>query len=118
MEPTDSLAELTRRICAFRDARDWRQFHSPKDLAVAITAEAGELLQHFVWQSSESSIERAQQRKDDISAEMADVAILLLEFAEVVGVDLGAAVAAKLEKNEKRYPVSKAFGSNKKYNEL
>ena len=118
MTSTDSLAELTRRICAFRDARNWGQYHSPKDLAVAITAEAGELLQHFVWQSSEASMERAQLRKPEISQEMADVAILLLEFAEVLGVDLGEAVAAKLENNEKRYPVAKAFGSNKKYNEL
>ena len=85
---------------------------------MAITAEAAELMQHFVWQSSESSLERAQQRKEEVSAEMADVAILLLEFAEVLGVDLGGAVAAKLEFNEQRYPVSKAFASNKKYNEL
>lgn len=118
MTSPDSLSELTRRICAFRDARNWRQFHSPKDLAVAITAEAGELLQHFVWQSSESSLERALERKHEIESEMADVAILLLELAEVIGVDLGAAVESKLDRNEQRYPVSKAFGSNKKYNEL
>lgn len=114
----DSISELTRQICAFRDARDWKQFHSPKDLAVAITAEAGELLQHFVWQTNTQSVERAIQRRDDIASEMADIAILLMEFAEVVDINLGDAVAAKLARNEERYPADKAFGSNKKYNEL
>ena len=113
-----SINELTRRICAFRDARDWLQFHSPKDLAVAITAEAGELLQHFVWQSEMQSKERVLKRRDEIASEMADIAILLMEFAEVVNIPLGDAVAAKLERNEARYPADKAFGSNKKHNEL
>lgn len=114
----DSIAELTRRICAFRDARDWAQFHSPKELAVAITAEAGELLQHFVWQDAGQSEERVRRRRSDIAGEMADVAILLMEFAEVTGIPLGEAVAAKLARNEERYPVEKARGSNKKHNEL
>ena len=114
----DSLSELTRRVCAFRDARDWAQFHSPKELAVALTAEAGELLQHFVWQASEQSLERVSHRRAEIADELADVAILLLEFAEVTGIPLGEAVAAKLARNEERYPVEKARGSNKKHNEL
>lgn len=114
----DSISELTRQICAFRDARDWKQFHSPKELAVAITAEAGELLQHFVWQTNTQSVELALQRREAIASEMADIAILLMEFAEVVDVPLGDAVAAKLARNEERYPADKAFGSNKKYNEL
>ncbi len=114
----DSIAELTRRICAFRDARDWAQFHSPKELAVALTAEAGELLQHFVWQTPEQSVERVLSRRAEIAGEMADVAILLMELAEVTGIPLGEAVAAKLLRNEERYPVDKARGSNKKHNEL
>ena len=114
----DSIRSLTKRICAFRDARDWQQFHSPKDLAVAISAEAGELLQHFVWQSSEQSHQRALERKPQIAAEMADVAILLLEMAEVTGISLGDAIEAKLTHNSERYPVAKARGSNKKYTEL
>ena len=118
MASNDSIAELTRRICAFRDARNWSQFHSPKDLAVAVVAEAGELLQHFVWQSSEDSFERARARREEIASEMADVTILVMELAEVLGVPLGEAVASKLARNEERYPVSKAFGSNKKYHEL
>jgi len=114
----DSIEALTRRILAFRDARDWKQFHSPKELAVAITAEAGELLQHFVWQSNDQSVQRAKERKAAIASEMADVAILLMEFSEVLGVPLGDAVDAKLRRNEERYPADKARGSNKKYNEL
>ena len=114
----DSIHALTQRIVAFRDARDWKQFHSPKELSVAIAAEAGELLQHFVWQSTEQSVQRAIDRKQEIASEMADVAILLMELADVLHVPLGEAVADKLTRNEERYPADKARGSNKKYNEL
>lgn len=114
----DSIKELTAEIRAFRDARDWKQFHSPKELAVAITAEAGELLQHFVWQSPEQSEQRAVERREEIAGEIADVGILLFELADHLGIDLGAAMRAKIAKNELRYPAEKARGSNKKYNEL
>ena len=113
-----SMESLTREICAFRDARDWRQFHNPKELAVAITAEAGELLQHFVWQSAEQSERRVNDRRPELESEMADVAILLLELADNCGINLAEAIRAKLARNEERYPVAKARGSNKKYNEL
>ncbi len=113
-----TLAELTARIIAFRDARDWMQFHNPKELAVAITAEAGELLQHFMWQQPEQIERRASERRAELTDEMADVAILLLELAHNLEVDLGQAVLDKLERNERRYPVEKSRGSNAKYNEL
>jgi dCTP diphosphatase len=114
----DSIQKLTAEIRAFRDARDWRQFHAPKELAVAIAAEAGELLQHFVWQSPEQSEQRARERREEIAGEMADVAILLFELADNLGLELATVMRAKLAKNELRYPVEKARGSNKKYNEL
>lgn len=114
----DSIEALTSEIRAFRDARDWKQFHNPKELAVAITAEAGELLQHFVWQSAEQSDRRVVERKAEVESEIADVAILLFELADNCGIDLAGAMRAKLARNEVRYPVSKARGSNKKYNEL
>lgn len=117
-QPSDSLAALTAEIRAFRDERDWQQFHGPKEMAVALTAEAGELLQHFVWQSPEQSDERVRTRRDAIADEMADVGILLLEFADNLGIDLAAAMRAKLARNELRYPVEKARGSNAKYHEL
>jgi NTP pyrophosphatase (non-canonical NTP hydrolase) len=116
MPPT--IDELTAEIRAFRDARDWRQFHNPKELAVAITAEAGELLQHFVWQNPEQSERRMIERRAAIEDEIADVAILLFELADNSGIDLASAMRAKLARNEARYPVDKARGSNAKYNEL
>jgi len=112
------IAALTERIRRFRDARDWQQFHSPKDLSVAITAEAEELLQHFVWKSSEESWDRAEAKKPEIADEIADVAILLFELADNLELDLATIMQAKLERNEVRYPVGKAYGSNLKYNEL
>ncbi len=115
---SSTVTDLTAEIRAFRDARDWRQFHAPKELAVAIAAEAGELLQHFVWQTPEQSEQRARQRPDEIAGEIADIAILLFELADNLGLDLAEVIRAKLAKNELRYPVAKAHSSNKKYNEL
>jgi dCTP diphosphatase len=115
---SDSIRAVTEEIRAFRDARDWLQFHNPKELSVAITAEAGELMQHFVWQSPEQSNQRAEERKEEISSEIADVAILLFELADNLGLDLASIMRAKLANNAIRYPVDKARGSNKKYNEL
>lgn len=113
-----TIEHITQRICAFRDARDWMQFHNPKELAVAITAEAGELLQHFVWQQPEQIEQRVKDKMPELKDEMADVGILLFELAHNLGVDLGQAMLDKIERNEKRYPVAKARGSNAKYNEL
>src|SRR4029079_17527566 len=84
----DSIAELTAQIQAFCGARDWRQFHAPKELAVAIAAEAGELLQHFVWQTPAQSEQRALDRRAEIGSEIADVAILLFELADNLGLSL------------------------------
>ena len=114
----DSISDLTTRIQAFVDARDWRQFHNPKDLAVAIAAEAGELMQHFVWQQDGQIEARVRDKRDEIASEIADVGILLFELAHNLGVDLGQAMIDKIERNESRYPVAKARGSNAKYNEL
>jgi dCTP diphosphatase len=113
-----SIEALTAEIRGFRDARDWLQFHNPKELAVAITAEAGELLQHFVWQNPEQSMRRVADRRAEIESEIADVAILLFELADNCGIDIAVAIREKLARNEERYPVDKARGSNRKYNEL
>lgn len=114
----NTIESLTAEIRAFRDARDWMQFHAPKELAVAIAAEAGELLQHFVWQNPEQSEQRARERRTEVGSEIADVAILLFELADNLDINLADAMRAKLAKNELRYPAAKACGSNKKYNEL
>ena len=113
-----TIDEITDRICAFRNARDWMQFHSPKDLAVAIAAEAGELMQPFVWKSPEQSEVIIKEKHEAIRGEVADVAMLLFEFARNAGISLEEAMLEKMARNEVRYPVDKARGSNAKYNEL
>lgn len=115
---SDSISALTARIQAFVDAREWRQFHNPKDLSVAIAAEAGELMQHFVWQQERQLEERVATRRDEIASEIADVAILLFELADNLGLDLGGVMENKIARNEDRYPVEKARGNNRKYSEL
>jgi len=115
---SDSIAELTSRIRAFVEAREWQQFHNPKDMAVAIAAEAGELLQHFVWQQPDQVEKRADERRDEIASEIADVGILLFEMADLLGMNLGEVMEAKIARNEHRYPADKARGNNLKYNEL
>ncbi len=114
----DSISSLTQRIQTFVDARDWRQFHNPKDLAVAIAAEAGELMQHFVWQQEEQIKDRVRRNRSEIASEVADVAILLFEFADNLGLNLGDVMAEKIAANEERYPVAKSRGNNLKYSEL
>ncbi len=113
-----TIEEITARICAFRDARNWMQFHNPKDLSVAIAAEAGELMQHFVWKTPEQTPAVVIEKRTEIMDEIADVAILLFELAHNLDIPLAAAMQAKLDRNEKRYPVEKARGNNLKYNEL
>lgn len=114
----DSISSLTQRIQQFVDARDWRQFHNAKDLSVAIAAEAGELMQHFVWQQDDQIDERIRKNRDEIASEIADVGILLFEFADNLGLNLGDVMAAKLAHNDERYPVTKSRGNNLKYTEL
>lgn len=113
-----TIEEITARVCAFRDARNWMQFHNPKDLAVAIAAEAGELMQHFVWKTPEQTPQVVIEKRTEITDEIADVAILLFELAHNLDIPLAEAMQAKLDRNEKRYPVEKARGNNLKYNEL
>jgi NTP pyrophosphatase (non-canonical NTP hydrolase) len=114
----DSISSLTSRIQNFVNAREWRQFHNPKDLAVAIAAEAGELMQHFVWQQEGQIEERVRSKRNEIASEIADVGILLFEFADNLGFNLGDVMAAKMAHNEERYPVAKAKGNNLKYSEF
>lgn len=115
---SDSISELTARIRRFVAEREWQQFHNPKDMAVAIAAEAGELLQHFVWQQPGQVDRRAVEKRDEIASEIADVGILLFELADILGLELGAVMEAKIERNEVRYPVNRSKGNNLKYNEL
>ena len=115
---SDSIAELTAQIQTFVDAREWRKYHNAKDLAVAIAAEAGELMQHFVWQQQEQIEKRLEKNREEIASEIADVAILLFEFADNLGMNLGEVMQAKIARNDVRYPVEKSRGNNLKYNQL
>jgi dCTP diphosphatase len=114
----DSISELTAQIQTFVDVREWRKYHNAKDLAVAIAAEAGELMQHFVWQQEEQIEQRLEKNREEIASEIADVAILLFEFADNLGFKLGEVMQAKIAHNEVRYPVEKSRGNNLKYSEL
>lgn len=114
----DSIAALSARIATFVAAREWQPFHNPKDLAVALIAEAGELLQHFVWQQPGQIADRAIERRSQIADEIADVGILLFELARHLDLDLGAEMSAKLQRNEQRYPIEHARGNNRKYSEF
>jgi NTP pyrophosphatase (non-canonical NTP hydrolase) len=115
---SDSIAALTAQIQTFVDAREWRKFHNAKDMAVAIAAEAGELMQHFVWQQPEQIDGRVAAKREEIASEIADVGILLFELADNLGLKLGEVMAAKIANNDVRYPVAKARGNNLKYSEL
>ena len=114
----DSIAELTNHINTFRDERDWKQFHNPKDMALSISIEAAELLEHFQWKNANEWEEYVQTNRESVADEMADVAIYLFELADLLEMDLGQEMLRKLKKNAVKYPVEKAKGTNKKYNEL
>ncbi len=112
------MHETIARIRKFRDDRDWKQFHDPKNLAVSVSIEAAELLEIFQWMTGEQAALYVTQHKERVSDEIADVAIYLIELADVVGIDLAKAIDAKLEKNAKKYPVEKARGVSTKYTDL
>lgn len=113
-----SLASLQRAIRAFRDARDWGQFHTLKDLAMAISVEAAELQEELLWIRPEEESARLDARRSQIADELADVLIYCLHFAEVASIDPASAVLAKLRRNEDKYPVEAARGSAKKQGDL
>jgi NTP pyrophosphatase (non-canonical NTP hydrolase) len=111
---------LVRQILAFRDERDWRQFHSPKDLAISISLEAAELLERFQWKTPEevAALVDDPEGNRQVSWEMADILILLISLADVLGTDLVKAAREKLQENERRYPVERARGTARKYRDL
>ncbi|MFK4353869.1 MULTISPECIES: nucleotide pyrophosphohydrolase [Bacillus] len=104
-----------KEILKFRDDRDWKQFHNPKDLAISLSLEVSELLENFQWKSSEDAIE---QNLENIKDELADVLIYSILLADQMNLDIEEVIQNKLEKNKRKYPVEKSIGSNKKYNEL
>jgi dCTP diphosphatase len=111
----DRLAELQRRVAAFAAARDWDQFHSPKNLAMALSVEASELLEEFQWLTEEQSRSLDAERRERVRLEMADVLIYLLRLADKLDVDLARAAMDKLVINEQKYPADRVRGDARKY---
>jgi dCTP diphosphatase len=117
---TRDFGEIELRVKRFRDERDWKQFHKPKDVAVSVAIEAAELLEHFQWKTDDEvrAYLADEKHREAVGREMADVLILLVSAADVVGVDLYAAALAKIEENARKYPVAKSKGNATKYDRL
>jgi dCTP diphosphatase len=112
------LQVLTQSLRDFAADRDWEQFHSPKNLAMALSVEAAELLEHFQWLTEAQSRQLSADKKGQVAVEAADVLLYLLQLADKLGIDLIDAARAKLVVNGQKYPVALARGSSKKYSEL
>ncbi len=119
-DSTTTVAALKASVLAFARARDWEQFHSPKNLSMALAAEAGELMEHFLWAKPDESqaIATDVAKRARVADELADVVIYALEFANVTGIDVAAAITSKMAANAKKYPVEKARGRADKYTDL
>jgi NTP pyrophosphatase (non-canonical NTP hydrolase) len=113
---TTTLPDLTRAVLDFRDQRDWHQFHSPKNLAISLSLEAAEILEHFQWSEPGAAIPTEQRL--ELEKEIGDVQIYLLLLATELGIDPLEAAAKKLEENRHKYPVEKAKGRSTKYTKL
>ncbi|KGK85874.1 nucleotide pyrophosphohydrolase [Desulfosporosinus sp. HMP52] len=109
------MDELIQKVVEFRDSRNWGQFHNPKDLAISLSIEASELLENFQWKTSDESV---TANFDRIQDELADVLIYALLLSNELNINPQQAIIEKMKKNGEKYPVEKAYGSNKKYNEL
>ena len=112
------IEAITKKIKEFRDERDWKQFHNHKDMALSLMLEAAEVLEHFQWKSVQEVDKHAEQCKNEIADELADVAMYLFELADNLGINLPEAIEKKIKKNAEKYPVEKAKGKHTKYTRL
>jgi dCTP diphosphatase len=112
-----SIEQLQQRIRDFATARDWDQFHSPKNLSMALIAETAELVEHFQWLTEDQSRDLPDDKRAEVSLELADIYIYLLRLADKLGVDLLDAATRKIELNAEKYPADSVRGSAKKYTE-
>jgi len=115
--PKDSLETLRARLARFARDRDWDQFHSPKNLSMALIAETAELIEHFQWLSQDDSRNLDTDKKQEVAMELADILIFLIRVADKVDVDLIKSAWEKIEINEARYPVEAVKGSAKRASE-
>ena len=114
------LQELKEEIMAFARERDWEQFHTPKNLSMAIAAEAAELMEHFLWKDGQESFDvlNKLEKEQEIAEELADILIYCLEFANITKMDVSSIIRQKMQANAEKYPVEKAKGRSDKYTEL
>lgn len=112
------VKELTKRIVNFRNARDWKQFHNPKDLAISLVLEAGEVMEHFQWKNKEEMDKYVVEHKEEISEELADTLYWVLLMSHDLNIDVLDALEKKIKINADKYPVEKAKGKHTKYNKL
>jgi NTP pyrophosphatase (non-canonical NTP hydrolase) len=113
----NALRAIQERLAAFAAERDWDQFHSPKNLAMALSVEAGELVEEFQWLTEQQSQFLDAERRERVRLELADVFIYLLRMSDRLGIDLLAAVEAKIMLNERKYPADRVRGDSRKYTE-
>jgi NTP pyrophosphatase (non-canonical NTP hydrolase) len=112
------IEALIKKITEFRDARDWKQFHNPKDCAISLSLEASEVLEHFQWKSKEEIEEYIKKNKKEIGKELADVLYWVLLMSHDLDIDIEKISEIKLKENAKKYPIKKAKGRHNKYTEL
>ena len=112
---TDRLDALRERLRGFVRERDWEQFHSPKNLAMAMIVEAAELVEHFQWATEQESRELTPEKRLEVEREIADTFVYLLRLSDVLGIDLIDAAHRKMDLNAQKYPADKARGRNDKY---
>ena len=110
-----NINELTKKIVSFRNARDWKQFHNPKDLSLSLVLEATEVMEHFQWKSKEEIEKYVTTNKKEIGEEIADVLYWVLLMSYDLKIDILKALDEKISVNEKKYPVEKAKGKHTKY---
>lgn len=114
-EPVLDLQELKERLRAFAEERDWNQYHSPKNLSMALIVEAAELVEHFQWLSEEDSLNLSDAMRAEVADEIADIQIYLVRLADKLGIDILASADSKLQENNRKYPAEKVKGSSRKY---
>ena len=120
MDSDTTLESLKKRVESFRDERDWLKFHNPKDLSMALSIEASELEEVFLWKGKDEldGLAMDKNQREKVREEMADMCIYLLSLSSILRIDLSDSTIEKLAKNAVKYPVDKSKGSSKKYNEL
>lgn len=111
------MDDMTKRIVSFVQARDWSQFHNPKDIAISLNLEASEVLEHFQWKNKQELEAYLKTNKHEVADELIDVLYWVLLMSHYLDIDLSEAFDKKMAQNERKYPLEKAKGNHKKYTE-